>query len=69
MRFNNEDYLKAYPRQTKVDTPKPESAIDTFKSTEETESEQAVEEFTQVNSEMEGDADGTGNNSESDIEQ
>ena len=50
MRFNNEDYLKAFPRtksEPKVET---ESAVENFKSTDEPSAEKAVEEFTQVNS-------------------
>lgn len=51
MRFNNEDYLKAFPRtkaEPKVET---ESAVENFNPTDEPGTEKAVEEFTQVNSE------------------
>lgn len=50
MRFNNEDYLKAFPRtksEPKVET---ESAVENFKATDEPSTDKAVEEFTQVNS-------------------
>lgn len=50
MRFNNEDYLKAFPRtksEVKVET---ESAVENFKPIDEPSTEKAVEEFTQVNS-------------------
>ena len=59
MRFNNAEYLKAFPRKHEKQEIEAESAIETFKSTEEVENEKAVEEFTQVNSEEEVD-DGDG---------
>ena len=55
MRFNNAEYLKAFPRNHEKQEIEAESAIETFKSTEEVENEKAVEEFTQVNLEEEVD--------------
>lgn len=68
MRFNNAEYLKAFPRKHEKQEIEAESAIETFKSTESVENENAVEEFTQVNSEEEGD-DGDGSSGEPDPEQ
>lgn len=67
MRFNNAEYLKAFPRKHEKQELEAESAIETFKSTEEVENEKAVEEFTQVNSEEEVD-DGDGESGESNTE-
>lgn len=68
MRFNNAEYLKAFPRKHEKQEIEAESAVETFKSTESLENEQAVEEFTQVNSEVEDD-DGNGSYGEPDPEQ
>ena len=68
MRFSNAEYLKAFPRKHEKQEIKVESAVETFKSTEDVENEKAVEEFTQVNSEEEVD-DGDGSSGESDSEQ
>ena len=50
MRFNNEDYLKAFPRKKSEPKVETESAVENFKPTDEPGTEKAVEEFTQVNS-------------------
>ena len=68
MRFNNAEYLKVFPRKHEKQEIEAESAVETFKSTESLENENAVEEFTPLNSEEEVD-DGDGSSGESDSEQ